>query len=78
MPERTLDRLRLKGGMSVKAQTDGLLKALQGMREVDRSNIVEHLPPEKVRDAFLLLLREQDGAPGTFNVTAFSNNADLS
>ncbi|KAI4619860.1 hypothetical protein J4E83_005717 [Alternaria metachromatica] len=48
--------------MSSNTRADGLLKTLQNMNEVDRGRIVEYLPPEEVRAAFLLVLREQDEA----------------
>jgi len=63
--------------MSANARTDGLLRALRRLDESDRGNIVEHLPPEEVRNACLRLLHEQDQtAPGTSRKPDCNNFAD--
>ncbi|CAN9081962.1 unnamed protein product [Alternaria sp. RS040] len=62
--------------MDVNADTDGLVRALLKPDEADRSNIVEHLPPDKVKNAFLLLLRETAGLPGTSDIATFGELAD--
>ncbi|OAG16396.1 hypothetical protein CC77DRAFT_403554 [Alternaria alternata] len=62
--------------MDVNADTDGLVRALLRLDEADRSNIVEHLPPRKVKNAFLLLLREIAGLPGTSDIATFGELAN--
>jgi len=64
--------------MSASTRTDGLLKVLKKLAEADRGPIVEHLPPDEVRNAFLLLLRECDEVPGTFHIAASDEHADPS
>jgi hypothetical protein len=62
--------------MDVNADTDGLVRALLKLDEADRINIVEHLPPDKVKNAFLLLLREIAGLPGTSGIATFGELAN--
>jgi hypothetical protein len=62
--------------MDVNADTDGLVRALLRLDEADCSNIVEHLPPRKVKNAFLLLLREIAGLPGTSDIATFGELAN--
>ncbi|CAN9292894.1 unnamed protein product [Alternaria alternata] len=62
--------------MAVNADTDGLVRALLRLDEADRSNIVEHLPLRKVKNAFLLLLREIAGLPITSDITTFGELAN--
>ncbi|KAI4959202.1 hypothetical protein J4E86_002924 [Alternaria arbusti] len=60
-PRRAVDRAETQeGAMSANTRTDSLLKVLKKLAEADRGPIVEHLPPDEVRNAFLLLLREHD------------------
>lgn len=62
--------------MDINTDTDGLVRALLRLDEADRSNIVEHLPPRKVKNAFLLLLREIAGLPSTSDITTFGGLAN--
>ncbi|KAB2102887.1 hypothetical protein AG0111_0g8911 [Alternaria gaisen] len=62
--------------MDVNADTYGLVRALLRLDEADRSNIVEHLPPRKVKNAFLLLFREIAGLPSTSDITTFGELAN--
>ncbi|CAG5150235.1 uncharacterized protein ALTATR162_LOCUS2597 [Alternaria atra] len=62
--------------MNVNADTNGLLKALLKLDEADRGHIVEHLPPDKVKNALLLLLREKDGVLGTSDIATFGELTD--
>ena len=64
--------------MSANTRTDALLGVLKKLAEADRGPIVEHLPPDEVRNAFLLLLREHDEVSGTSHIAASGGHTDPS